>query len=148
MKRILIATDGSRASGQAIQRGFELASEQDADAYVVHVAPAVDVEPSNGLGMTGAVPHVLSTADRAPLEAAVEVAEHRGLAVAPVLLTGNVVDEIVTFADSEDVDLIVIGSRGHGAFATAMLGSVALGVLHETRRPVLVVREVEAAVAA
>jgi nucleotide-binding universal stress UspA family protein len=50
------------------------------------------------------------------------------------------VDEIVSYADTIDADLIVIGSRGHGAFLNALLGSVSRGVLHEARRPVLVVR--------
>ena len=36
--------------------------------------------------------------------------------------------------------LIIIGSRGHGAVASALLGSVALGVLHASKQPVLVIR--------
>lgn len=148
MKRILIATDGSKASRKALQTGLDLASEHDAEVSVVHVVPDVDVVPGNGFGLTAAVPHVVSAADRAPLDEAVLLAERRGFDIAPVLLTGRPVDEIVTRADSEDVDLIVIGSRGHGAFASALLGSVALGVLQETRRPVLVVRDVPVAVAA
>ena len=56
------------------------------------------------------------------------------------LLRGDPVSEIVAYADSHDVDLIVVGSRGHGAIASALLGSVSRGVLSESKRPVLIVR--------
>jgi len=62
------------------------------------------------------------------------------------LLRGDTVDEIVAYADSHDVDLIVVGSRGHGGLASALLGSVSRGILGESKRPVLIVRA--AAVAA
>ena len=39
-----------------------------------------------------------------------------------------------------NVDLIIVGSRGHGTIATALLGSVSRGILGESKRPVLVVR--------
>ena len=57
-----------------------------------------------------------------------------------LLASGVPVDEIVACADSIDADMIVVGSHGRGAIATAFLGSVSRGVLHEARRPVLVVR--------
>lgn len=140
MKRILIATDGSPSAREAVELGVELASEHDATAFIVHVVPAADVAPWSAFGMSAGAPHVETPADRGPLDDAVARAQERGIAVAEELLTGTAVDEIVAFADSQDVDLIVMGSRGHGAVARALLGSVSLGVLRETRRPVLIVR--------
>jgi nucleotide-binding universal stress UspA family protein len=67
------------------------------------------------------------------------MASDYGVPAATELLVGNPADEIVAYADSKDVDMIVIGSRGHGAIASALLGSVSHAVLHEARRPVLVV---------
>ncbi|HST18057.1 MAG TPA: universal stress protein [Gaiellaceae bacterium] len=140
MNRILIATDGSPAANDAVEIGLELGAEQRAAVTIVHVAPPFDVIPWSGVGMTSAFPHELGESDRAPLEQAAELAEQHGIEVSTELLVGDPVDEIVACADSHDADLIVIGSRGHGALVSALLGSVSLGVLHETRRPVLVVR--------
>src|SRR4051812_10587863 len=54
--------------------------------------------------------------------------------------TGDVVDEIGAFVKKRDIDLIVMGSRGHGAIANLALGSVAAKVLASLKTPVLIVR--------
>ncbi len=140
MKTIVIATDGSPSAQEAVELGLDLAAEQKADAVLVHVAPAVDLLPTTGFGMSAAQQHELTDEDRRSLEDAKALATELGVEATTELLVGNAVDEIVAYADSVDADLIVIGSRGHGAIAGALLGSVSLGVLHEARRPVLVVR--------
>ena len=140
MKKILIATDGSPSAMEAVEVGVELAAEQDAEAVFVHVAPAFDALPIGGFAPTGAVPHELSEHDRQPLVAAEQVAAQKGLDAATKLLTGRPADEIVAYADAIDAELIVVGSRGHGALTSALIGSVSRAVLHEARRPVLVVR--------
>ena len=140
MNEILIATDGSRAADAALGFGLDLAAEQGATAIVVHVAPASDVVPLVGFGLPAPLPRSSGavTAPRSPRPCGLPAA--RGVPVRAVLLTGDAVDEIVAYADSLDADLIVVGSRGLGAVASGMLGSVSQGVLHEAKRPVLVVR--------
>src|SRR5262245_22542982 len=141
MKKILIATDGSPSSIEALEFGLDLAAEEEAETLVVHVVQSVDAVTTAGLGMSqGAHIHDITELDRAPLDHAVELAAERGLAVTTTLLRGHTVREITAYADHQDVDLIVVGSRGHGALTTALLGSVSLGVLRHTVRPVLVVR--------
>jgi nucleotide-binding universal stress UspA family protein len=142
MKTIVIATDGSPSALEAVEYGLELASDQDAEPIFVHVAPAIEVLPVTGFGMgaTASVPHEPDAHDREALDAAVEIAEMRGLEAKAELLTGNAADAIVAYADSVAADLIVVGSRGHGAIAGALLGSVSRNVLREATRPVLVVR--------
>jgi nucleotide-binding universal stress UspA family protein len=159
MKKILIATDGSAPATHALEVGFEVAAAEKAKAIVVHVAPAIDSVPAGGFGLSpAAMTHELTAADRAPLGAALELAGglKYDVDVELELLRGTTVNQIVAYAEERNVDLIVIGSRGHGAFTTALLGSVSMGVLHHTKRPVLVVhatantpaeRPVEAALA-
>ncbi|MGH3026131.1 MAG: universal stress protein [Gaiellaceae bacterium] len=143
MRKILIATDGSASSAEAVEFGVELAAEHEAAVIFVHVAPSTDVLPMATYGIGGAlprVPHEVTELDRVSLEDAEQVASEHGVRASTRLLVGDAADEIVAYADSQDVDMIVIGSRGHGALVSALLGSVSRGVLSESRRPVMVVR--------
>ena len=137
---ILIATDGSSSARAAVDFGLRLAREQNAPVVFAHVAPGYEVLPSHAFGMGSTKPRDPSAADREPLEQAARLAEAEGVRSTGELLLGDPVDEIVAYADSIDAPMIVIGSRGHGTVAGALLGSVSQGVLREARRPVLVVR--------
>jgi len=148
MKKILIAVDESACSAEAVKFGVELASEHEADVIFVHVAPATDIVPIAGFGMAVAMPrmpHELNAYDRAPLEEAEQIAEQHGVRASSELLVGDPADAVVGYADSQNVDLIVVGSRGHGALATALLGSVSRSVLSDSKRPVVIVRGLAAA---
>ena len=148
MNKILIATDGSSASAEAVDFGLELVAEHNAEAIFVHVAPQFEAVPMTGFPGTGAVPHDLTDEDRAPLEGAADAAAARHVAATTALLVGNSADEIVAYADKLDVDLIVIGSRGHGAVLNALLGSVSRAVVGGSKRPVVIVRGAAAKAAA
>ncbi len=155
VKKILIATDGSQSALDAVELGLDIAEEQGAWPVFIHVAPAVRVLPTGGslFGLTAAaVPRKPDESDRRPLVAAARLAAEREVDAVTDLVTGHPVEEIVRYADEIEADLIVVGSRGHGAVAGVLLGSVSRGVLHHAHCPVIVVRgaaaPVEAAVAA
>jgi len=86
-------------------------------------------------------------AARAALDAAVEHVHrlHPTLTVIARLQQGHAAD--VLLAEGADAGLIVVGTRGHGAFTSLLLGSVSHAVVHAAARPVAVVRgEMPAAV--
>jgi nucleotide-binding universal stress UspA family protein len=141
MKKMLVAIDGSEASTQAVAVAVELAAEHAAELVFVHVAPTLDVVPWSGFGSTiAAFPHELTHVDLEPLEAAAAVAAEHGVPATTTLVRSNApVEGIVAQAESVDADLIIVGSRGHGAVASVLLGSVSRALLNETRRPLLIV---------
>ena len=140
MNKILVATDGSPSSREAVEFAVELAVEHESALTFVHVVPRLDVVAPAGFAIGGAFPHEPTEGDYAALEDAAAIATEHGVTSATKMLRGDTVDEIVAYADSLDVDLVVVGSRGRGAIANALLGSVSRGVLAESKRPVLVVR--------
>ena len=93
--------------------------------------------------MTGAGPILIAYDGSEGTTAADGVAEAEGVGLdatgAAILSHGQVWATIVNAADEEDVAAIVVGSRGRSAVASAVLGSVANGVVHHSSRPVVVV---------
>jgi nucleotide-binding universal stress UspA family protein len=144
METFVVATDGSSTATDAVRHACNLATRIGAVVHVVHVAPTTEWAAIPVPAPPVKLPHALDAADRHPLEAALEIAEPYHVATKTELLAGDPVDELVAYADSVDADLIVVGSRGRGAVAGVLLGSVSQGVLHESMRPVLVIRGAKA----
>ena len=69
-------------------------------------------------------------------EGAALVPDATGVAVKS---NGSVWQSILSFADTHDGSVIVVGSRGRGDFKSTVLGSVSHGLVNHSRRPVLVV---------
>jgi nucleotide-binding universal stress UspA family protein len=143
MRKILVATDGSPSANEAVGVGVELAAEHGAEVTFIHVLPADDYVVTGRLGPLLPKPHdVDMDVSEVALREAAGAAEYAEVPYKLERISGDTVDEIVAVADSLDVEMIVIGSRGRGPFTSKLLGSVSQGVLSETRRPVLIVRSV------
>jgi nucleotide-binding universal stress UspA family protein len=143
MKRVLVATDGSPSALEATRFAIELVTEHEAELVIAHVVPEIHVVPATVLQIGGIFPHEPTAHDVELLDDAAALALEHDVEPTTVLLRGETVPELVAYAQTRDVDLIVVGTRGHGPVTGALLGSVSQGLLREARRPVLVVRAVE-----
>jgi nucleotide-binding universal stress UspA family protein len=136
-ERILVALDHSAVSDHVLAAAKELASMSKAKVWVLHLRER-EVIPQ-----LGNVPS--ETEDEATQAVNGAVKELTGLGVeahGEVRDTtfGHAAREIMADAKEHDVNVIVMGSRGRGDLAGAILGSTAHKVIHLADRPVLVVR--------
>jgi nucleotide-binding universal stress UspA family protein len=137
-KRFVIATDGSPGGLEALQQGLRLAQNADAAVTVAYVRS----RPLPLLGepfYQGAVTKELGVASAVLADASREIAAAH-VDGDTAMLEGDAADGIVELARSRAADLIVVGSRGRGAVAGALLGSVSESIVHKADRPVLVVK--------
>jgi len=140
VKRILIATDGSPGAREAVEYGVGLARAQGAYVQMLQVMPPTDWTLLDRGSAVRPVPDELRIRRAVGLDDAAGLAAKYGVRVGYEVVAGIPSDEIVAEADRIDADLIVVGSRGRGPVASALLGSVSRAVLRAADRPVLVVR--------
>ena len=74
------------------------------------------------------------------LEPVIKFLTRHNLKVKSLSKIGNAGDTIAKTAESGNYDLVMMGSRGHGALGALVMGSVATRVLAHCKTPVLLVR--------
>jgi len=145
VRKILLATDGSDGSLHAARMAGELSSMSDAQVvvlYVAHVPRSYFFTDEFGNKVTPEVP--MDVMIRRMAEPVLrKTLSGLGLPeekVATEVQVGEPAEEIVDYARLEQVDLIVMGSRGLSPIKELLLGSVSDKVLRTAPCPVLIVR--------
>ena len=152
-KRILVAIDGSATASRGLRVAIELAADQRADVYVLHVVDDMSIVPGLDGGYVPSAyidSYALALRDRGrkALDKAHALAASGGVACKPVLvetLGATVAHTILQQARKLRADLIVLGTHGRRGLRRLLLGSDAETVLREATVPVLLVRGSESA---
>jgi len=146
IKNVLVATDFSEPSTVALDYGRELARTYDAKLHVIHAVDdlrwryVTDMVPPALIG----VQEELETSARARLNTLLTDEDRRQLRACAIAVTAFAAAEaIVTYANAEAVDVIVLGTHGRSGLAHLFLGSVAERVIRLAPCPVLTVRHPE-----
>ena len=136
-ERLLVAVDHSEASARVLAAARDLASLSQGKVWVLHlrekevIAQMGDVPSESDAEADQAVREGVDLLRQAGIDAEGEVRQ---------TTFGHAAREIVADAKEHDASVIIMGSRGRGGFAGALLGSTAHKVIHLTDRPVMVVR--------
>jgi len=143
---ILVPTDGSKVAEKAVEHAIDLAQKYDAKLHALYVVDtdAVDI----GLGTeqverikAGKFDEMEELQNRAKkaTNAVGEAAAEHGIEVIEDVAAGRPHRSINEYAKKNDIDLIVMGSKGRSGVRRALLGSVTERTLRSTYIPVLVV---------
>jgi nucleotide-binding universal stress UspA family protein len=146
--RILVPTDFSPASDEALEYAKTLGARLGASLHVFHVIEEPEVAGIWGAEVYAAeLPRIREAAQRAAEDRLGQIAgtESGRLQLSTEIADGRVAAAIVDVARRRHIDLIVMGTHGRSGVAHLLLGSITERVLRTAPCPVLAVRAVEPA---
>ena len=154
---VVVAYDGSPESEAAVRAAAGLFPNRRlvvVSVWEPGLAMAMTSPPDGLSGMSYAAPNpeTMELVDRLQHDRATDTAE-AGAALArelgaeaaphPVPDDVDIGETLAGVADERDAAAVVVGTRGLGRVKSALLGSTSRGVMHHTKRPVVVVRAPE-----
>jgi len=137
-RRIVVGIDESAGCETAVAFAFEEAARRGVAVNAVHAFDQASVQTTAYLGEAELSRLRQNAQDAFSALLTPQADKYPGLAVSFQLVHGGPAPALIEA--SADAALLVLGSHGHGRFATAMLGSTSHTVLHHAPCPVAVVR--------
>ena len=145
-QRILVPTDGSTLSKQAVKSAIEMAAVAGAELIALYVVPRYPVSYFEG-GISVPDSEVARTErqwaekGQAVVDAVQKAALAAGVKARGVLARSDLVAEsVISTAKKHRCDLIVMASHGRKGIKRVLLGSETQHVLTHSKLPVLVLR--------
>ncbi|HEY0847864.1 MAG TPA: universal stress protein [Noviherbaspirillum sp.] len=140
--KILLAVDGSPYSRKAVKHllkhfdWFRNAPE----LHLLHVK--LPLPPGRARSFLGndTVNNYYQEESEAALRPSEKILRKEGIPFQSSYRIGDIAKEIQSYVKKNRIDMIVMGSHGHGALQNLVMGSVATKVLAVTQVPVLIVR--------
>lgn len=137
-KRVLLPLDGSPLAERVLTPALEMAKSVGVELFMIHV-----VEKGSFYGFGHDEAHIDAEIEAAQtyLDELRDRAIPAGVAVHSHIEVGSSADAIVDYAEAQEIDLIVVSSRGDSGFNNWMFGSVAEKVMKGAPCAILVIRQ-------
>lgn len=141
-RKIMIATDGSEEVKKAVNTAIEIAELTTAKLYAVHVISMgfYSMTLPTDEDWNKAFQERIETEGKEATAFVENAGKVANVEVESVILRGSPAEEIIGFAEKNDIDLIVMGTLGRTGIKGYLIGSVAEKVVRHSKKPVLVVR--------
>lgn len=137
-KKILIPTDGSEANNEAVEKGLSLARLMGARAtilFVVDTSSFIDIPPDE---LVTNITSIMEKQGNEYINEIIEEADELGVETEKKITTGHPAQEIIN--ESENHDMIVIGTHGRSGLSRIFLGSTAEKVVRHAKCPVMLIK--------
>ena len=138
MQKILVPTDFSNNALKAVGYAAEIAKKSGATIFLLHV-----IEPTINMAtmQTDSSRKMVLEKKKSELNLALKsIADvYPQIKVIPFLAGGAIVSSILDYAEKEEMDMIIMGTKGASGLKMFFMGSVAAGVIGKTKIPVLTV---------
>jgi nucleotide-binding universal stress UspA family protein len=144
VKRIVVPLDGSDVGEAALPWAVELAQQLEAELIFYQVVKHVMVLATEGAAMSSEMYEEEEKFRRAAANAYLEdigkSALEKGLSISHALGSGPPADQIIDYAEANQIDLIAMSTHGRSGISRWVFGSVTDKVLHSGNTAVLTVR--------
>ncbi|MEX2704298.1 MAG: universal stress protein [Candidatus Freyrarchaeum guaymaensis] len=150
IKNILVALDGSQYSEKVAKYAADIAQKYSAQITLIHVIePPTIIMPTGGaetsmpaaeIQLTETITQQMETKAKKLLTRHQKNLQNRGINAKTLILKGNIPETILTTAEKNNHDLIIVGSRGLGNIKRFLLGSTSDKISKHAHCPVLIVR--------
>ena len=139
ISKILVAIDGSDESMDAADQAISLSKEYNAELYALHVIRA-DVDLFGPHETSEFMTNMRNEGEKYLNKVKLKANEKNIQIKTEFVSSMNISGGILDYAEENNFDLIVIGTKGRSGFKRLLLGSVASHVITYTHCPVLVVK--------
>jgi len=141
IKHIMVPYDKSEAANHAFEYAVDLAKKYNSPISIVScVSLQIPTDPYFGTAYVETTKLLREDAVNSISKLEPRLRESNISFKTDVLEVISITESLMSYAESHDIDLIIIGSRGLGGFKKLLLGSVASGVSQHSKCPVLIVK--------
>lgn len=142
MKRILVPTDFSKYSAEALKVAAQIARKYNSELIILHMLD-LPTQANVAIGGAQSIPEIMFYKNKAisNLEKLMDADYLKGINVSEAIEFKKVHEGVLDASEKNDVDLIVMGSHGTSGFDELLVGSNAERVVRSSNIPVLIVKK-------